>query len=37
MDNLVEIFLRVICAAWLLMPVAVALACEVIEGRRADA
>lgn len=24
-----------ICAAWLLLPVAVALACEVIDGRRA--
>jgi hypothetical protein len=33
MDNLLEILVRVICAAWLLLPVAVAFACEVIEGR----
>ena len=36
MNDIVEIAECVICAAWLLFPVAVALVCEVIEGRRAE-
>lgn len=35
MNNLIEILECAICAVWCALPVAVSLACEAIDGRRA--